>query len=459
MAELRIEQVRAAGLAATRRRRKAKRHPAPAFRQRGTALLIALIATTAMALAGVSLIRSTDTSTLIAGNLTFNESALHANDIGIEAGAGRLNTLISSSSLTTASNNYYPDFDSTSPLPSTSRLGSSTPNPITVSGNAIYYVVERMCDVDCITREGLPLYRITVDVIGPRNTRVTTQAMVNATAAFDVDSAIITEEDLEISGNPSFDGSITTVHTNGDIKISGNGDPSPVTDCTAMGSITQCDNASCASGAGYAYIPDIVPSAFVSYADYRMMADGMVYDEFGIFVFDTSGGSYWNGWKRDSISPVRWTCCNGVTPPDGMYYVEGNVNISSNPGSAGTPWEVTIVAEGHIEVSGNPYLADHKDAFEPPGVQNLFMVAGTDLKFNGNATHTIEGIMAAGEQLQISGNPLIEGFIIVRGASNSDGLVSDNNLSGNFTLRYSGGMDTPWGGDGVVRESWRIVHR
>ena len=26
-------------------------------------------------------------------------------------------------------------------------------------------------------------------------------------------------------------------------------------------------------------------------------------------------------------------------------------------------------------------------------------------------------------------------------------------------IRYSGGMDTPWGGDGVIRENWRIVQR
>ena len=214
-----------------------------------------------------------------------------------------------------------------------------------------------------------------------------------------------------------------------------------------------------AGGAGGAYIPDIVPSDFLSYSDYRMRADGIVYDETETALFDTSGGSQWNGWKRDATGPVHWTCCNGVTPPNGMYYVEGNVTISSNPGTSSVPWEVTLLAEGHIEVGGNPYFEDHKDTFDPPGVQNLFMVAGTDLKFNGNATHAIEGIMAAGEQISISGTPALEGFILAKDNASSDGLVSENNLSGDFSLTYSGGMDNPWVGSETLRENWRIVQR
>jgi Tfp pilus assembly protein PilX len=57
----------------------------PTFRasQRGVVLFFALIALVAMSLAAVALIRSVDTSTIIAGNLAFKQSATSAGDVGI----------------------------------------------------------------------------------------------------------------------------------------------------------------------------------------------------------------------------------------------------------------------------------------------------------------------------------------------------------------------------------------
>ncbi|MCZ7654374.1 MAG: hypothetical protein M5R42_08960 [Rhodocyclaceae bacterium] len=54
--------------------------------QRGVALPIALIVLVAMVLAAVTLIRSVDTATMVAGNLTLKQSATHAADEGIRQG-------------------------------------------------------------------------------------------------------------------------------------------------------------------------------------------------------------------------------------------------------------------------------------------------------------------------------------------------------------------------------------
>lgn len=56
-----------------------------AARQRGVVLFFALVALVAMSLAAVALIRSVDTSTIIAGNLAFRQSATSSGDGGIEA--------------------------------------------------------------------------------------------------------------------------------------------------------------------------------------------------------------------------------------------------------------------------------------------------------------------------------------------------------------------------------------
>ncbi|MDD2928599.1 MAG: hypothetical protein PHY50_02110 [Sideroxydans sp.] len=56
-----------------------------AVRQRGVVLFFALVALVAMSLAAVALIRSVDTSTIIAGNLAFKQSATNSGDGGLEA--------------------------------------------------------------------------------------------------------------------------------------------------------------------------------------------------------------------------------------------------------------------------------------------------------------------------------------------------------------------------------------
>lgn len=56
-----------------------------AMRQRGVVLFFALIALVVMSLAAVALIRSVDTSTLIAGNLAFRQAATTSGDRGVES--------------------------------------------------------------------------------------------------------------------------------------------------------------------------------------------------------------------------------------------------------------------------------------------------------------------------------------------------------------------------------------
>jgi Tfp pilus assembly protein PilX len=60
--------------------------PIGAARQQGVVLFIALIALVAMTLAGIALVRSVDTSTLIAGNLAFKQNSTALADLGVEAG-------------------------------------------------------------------------------------------------------------------------------------------------------------------------------------------------------------------------------------------------------------------------------------------------------------------------------------------------------------------------------------
>lgn len=54
-------------------------------RQRGMALVVTLIMLVIMTLGAIAMVRSMDTTTLIAGNLGFRQSATYSADVGVEA--------------------------------------------------------------------------------------------------------------------------------------------------------------------------------------------------------------------------------------------------------------------------------------------------------------------------------------------------------------------------------------
>jgi type IV pilus assembly protein PilX len=59
-------------------------------RQSGVVMLVALIVLVVMTLAGLALMRSMDTTNLIAGNMAFKQSATQAADVAVEAAIGWL---------------------------------------------------------------------------------------------------------------------------------------------------------------------------------------------------------------------------------------------------------------------------------------------------------------------------------------------------------------------------------
>jgi type IV pilus assembly protein PilX len=198
----------------------------PALRraQKGVVLFIALIVLVAMSLAGIALMRNVDTGTIIAGNLAFRQTSTHAGDVGIEAARTWLmSSTASSLHHDQTANAYYatwqagidllgtiagtPDFDWTLDAKDvTTLVPAPTPPP---AGYSARFVIHRLCATDgdpagasCVRASGsataasggtkgaavygsyaisvptASLYRITVQIRGPRNTQTYVQAVV-----------------------------------------------------------------------------------------------------------------------------------------------------------------------------------------------------------------------------------------------------------------------------------------
>ena len=189
--------------------RALRMNPAGAGRQQGVVLIISLVVLVAMSIAAIALMRSADIATRIAGNLAFRQSGAQAADLGMEVAAKWLVDTANLSSDVTP--NYYSswnggvkkgNFD-----PLTFDWSKQTAMPTDAAGNTSSYVIHRLCaepgfpggiTMQCITKSiaskctskssdgcnpmpppsSTPYYRITVRVLGPRNTVTYTQALV-----------------------------------------------------------------------------------------------------------------------------------------------------------------------------------------------------------------------------------------------------------------------------------------
>jgi Tfp pilus assembly protein PilX len=180
-------------------------------KQAGVVLFIALIALIVMSLAAVALIRSVDTNTMIAGNLSFKQSALISADSGVETALGWLKNQSALDGNLNAQGYYATSADDAKTLADSSNAKLATGSNINAgldrSGNTIQYIIQRMCknagaadtshclygpagedenskshcDLSnpCLGEPtGALLYRITTKVTGPKNTVSYSQAFV-----------------------------------------------------------------------------------------------------------------------------------------------------------------------------------------------------------------------------------------------------------------------------------------
>jgi Tfp pilus assembly protein PilX len=205
-------------------RRRANACARCARRQEGIAVFVAMLVMMALAIAGVALVRSTDTSITVSGNLALRQAAISAVDRGIEQTIQALWEAAPALDRTqhNPAKNYYACVRGTaggclaanSAIPKIPDLlrtsGGCSGAGLTAglvanddAGNKSCFVIERMClnpgvavGNNCnlstaalgadpgtqhyvgLVRPGDAFYRVTVRVEGPRNTVTYAQAML-----------------------------------------------------------------------------------------------------------------------------------------------------------------------------------------------------------------------------------------------------------------------------------------
>jgi len=191
----------------------------PKSRQRGVVLMIALIVLVAMTLAGIALVRSVDTSNIIAGNLAFQQAATHSGDTGTETAVAWLQA--NNAGVTLQANIFVNGYAAARTDPAAGQSWDAFWTNVLVpagqvvtlaadasTGNTVSYTIQRLCNaigdpavpgVDCAVSQTAAstsgsskgsgfvsllynaqvYYRITSRIVGPRNTVSYVQTIVS----------------------------------------------------------------------------------------------------------------------------------------------------------------------------------------------------------------------------------------------------------------------------------------
>lgn len=293
--------------------------------------------------------------------------------------------------------------------------------------------------------------------VGHNGATATLVATIELSGSSDL-PALLVGGNLKINGNPQILGTGGIVHTNSTLDFDGN--PCASQYFSSASNIVDPGNGMSGSGCTYnggnvrasqpaITVPTYTMTDLRPLADYIFGQDGKVYvPGSATAIADANSSGKWtrgNGdiWDWDSGNKT-WKL-SSATCASGTYYSDGNLAIGSNPGETGTVPQVTLLAAGYIDISGNPY-------FTPKLTHNgvsLSMIAGTDLKISGNPASgrsNFEGRHYAGHQISLSGNPSINGNLIAANLADTASPGGTNfiqlssgfmEISGNAKITYN----------------------
>jgi type IV pilus assembly protein PilX len=175
-------------------------------RQRGVTMVVVLVLLTVMLLGALAMARHLDSATVAAGNTAMRDSAIQASEVGLNQAFQAVQGLADIAAENVAAGTWYWPTPQPADAAGVPQINwDSAPEVVVGNNNSVRYVVERVCSVaavtdpmrECLVR--LPTttatssakdqedqlesissrqFRITVRVVGPRNTTVFIQSLV-----------------------------------------------------------------------------------------------------------------------------------------------------------------------------------------------------------------------------------------------------------------------------------------
>ena len=248
---------------------------------------------------------------------------------------------------------------------------------------------------------------------------------------------------LEITGNPVINVAATSGNTYNPypsgLQISG----TPVIDGSSLNNDnkrqTYSENHSDVEEESFPVLP---VSCVADRADYTLCANGNVLDSEGNII----GTGTWGGWTFVGGADPLWRAVS-LTMAEGIFHAATNVELLTEAGSPSTPWNASVYATGYIHVTGKPYMCLPSEE-----AGNITLLSDSDIKFEGIGGQGYEGLVMAGEDIEVISGPYFSAVMAAGGSSDSL-FVTQNYISGNATFNYNG-FTVPQCSDDIAYLAW-----
>ncbi|HEX6307316.1 MAG TPA: hypothetical protein VFZ69_03950 [Longimicrobiales bacterium] len=252
--------------------------------------------------------------------------------------------------------------------------------------------------------------------------------------------AIAMEGNTTIQGTPVVSGACGDIHVNQNVSVSGNLTVNSA--LTVSGSPSGSGNILNASGVnvGPTVVPDVIPipimqaSDYCATAEYVLQANGTILQR-STGISHPAVGTIAFGWERKTATAQipydRWESITSVS--SGSFCAQGNVLITGNPGSVGSPLPISVYATGSIGIAGNPNFSAYDS-------NDIVLLADGDIHIAGNSNTNYDGIIYGGSNCRASGNLNLSGQFLCQTGPLPAGaaeIVAVNLIEGNTRFSYS----------------------
>jgi hypothetical protein len=251
-------------------------------------------------------------------------------------------------------------------------------------------------------------------------------------------AALTVGDDLRMIGDVAMQGPCGGMHVNGSLDItdslSVDGEVTLTGTVSGSGEIMDTSGTTVVpqTGADSTNIPTLDPSDYCGEADYILRNGWIITVGPPLDSLQFSGPKIL-GWKYFSGSDTYQL--EGEVAVPGTVCADGNVTVTGDPGSAGAPLPLSVLATGSIQFSGTPLVtADHS--------LGILIMAEGDVRMNGSpvvGTDNYNGTIYAGAQCEFQGSPILFGQVVCRDGPqpvDATDYAADSWVNGSPTITF-----------------------
>lgn len=301
-------------------------------------------------------------------------------------------------------------------------------------------------------------------VIGTQHQTVRVVRMSLSRSTFTLTQAIVTEQNLTVSGHGYVLGAVGGAHSNGNLSVNntaivlGQADASGTRSCTSGGTCATPATDAAASGVAKVVLPDVRAEDYYFVGAQRPLTWYDLCPDGKVHRWNAAGpctgaitvlAGMTRGTGSNGMAWTHWVVDNGVALPGNVLFAyRGSLEVINNCSGSAVLMASRDAATNDYK-QGNIVVGDNVTVVPAafPGLPPFYALADRDLWMTNNHSLASQSISVAGEQIKLDNNGGYKGTAFSLGNKYWGGAVhtagspvSADQVTNNATITYDGGL-------------------